>query len=160
MEESKYRKRDITLKLLASITTIIVLIIGLVQYKEDNRRSYINVFYKYQFDMYDELLSITSELAVTPWDSLAVSDPSDFPKAKKNFLKFYYGKLILVEDQVVEKNMVELKDLLTKFEDDDKDRIDVSMKDVNIKLVDLALACRESLENTREIKLEVLKRTE
>ena len=160
MQESTYRKRDITIKILTGIITIVFLIIGLRQYSLDNRRSYINVFYDNQFKLYEELLDITSELAITPWDSLAVSNKALFPKAKKDFLKFYYGKLILVEDQSVEMKMVEMKNLLAKFEDDDKDRIDVTMGKVQEKVIELSLACRESLENTREIKLEVLKREE
>ena len=157
MEEHIHRKRDILIKTVTAILTLTILIVGLVQYGISNERDYIKVVYDNQFRLYEEILEVSAQLAITPWDSLAQSDPIDFSRSKKEFLEFYYGKMILVEDSLVQTKMIEMKTLLFRLEDSRKDRINVTSLDIRVKSTELSLACRKSLEKTWGIELEVLK---
>ncbi|MDX2361230.1 MAG: hypothetical protein QNK23_10515 [Crocinitomicaceae bacterium] len=156
MIESSHRKWDIRIKIATSIIGLGVLITGLVQYSIDNQRTYVKVLYDNQFNLYNDLLSVSSEVALLEYDSLLVSNPSEFPEAKREFLKFYYGNIILIENREVEIKMIELKKKLEEFEDEDVDEILATMGEIRVICGHLALACRYSLEETWGIKLDAL----
>lgn len=155
MKDTTHRRWDVIIKIITSITGVVIILIGLKQYTTNNYRNYRSELYREQFRFYEEILTITGELSVLPYDSL-ISDT--FPKAKKDFIKYYHGKLILVESSLVEYQMHQLMLALQEMEKEDEKKIQTKQTDIQDLCTQLALACRKSLSDTWAIQLEELER--
>ena len=99
------------------------------QQRAQTAKEFRKSFYEKQLQYYAEATDATS--------TLATEDPGseDYKKAKKAFLRLFWGRLSIVEDRSVESKMVQFYDLLGRNEQGESD----SSKD-DLQQASLALA--------------------
>lgn len=158
MDEKEHNKWDIIIKSSSAFTALIILIIGLLQYQIDNERKFRSTLYDDRYELYSDLLEVTSKLENLRIDDLHEPNPKCFNQLKKDFLSFYYGKMVLIEDSEVQTAMIELKTVLKEYEFENRKDIQVTHREIKIACLDLAFACRNSLINTTDVRLKELEK--
>ncbi len=85
-------------------------------------------FYKLQLDYYAE----ATEAAAT----LATEDigTEDYQKARKRFIRLFWGRLAIVEEKTVESRMLRFKNLLDKYEKTDSQVTKTQLEQASLKL--------------------------
>ena len=99
---------------------------------------------KHSFDTYYDLKSNLCVRAVDSTAKMATSnDPNEIKKAAAEFDELYWGKLVLIEDKVLEGAMVEYRKLIS----DPKDQLngELQLDDLANKRIDRRLLRRGSL---------------
>jgi len=150
LEESKHRKIDIQIKVLATVLTLATIIIGIVQFsvQQRNLKEQELLAFKRQSSLeferrlWEKQLSIYSEIAdVAGKLATSASDAKQFELAKSQFYEKYWGGMILVEDSTVAQSMV-------KFDREIQDFLKgrSSEKNLKIRAYHLAKTCKESAE--------------
>ena len=115
---------------------------GLKQHKITTSRTAMSPFLEKQLEAYLEITGITAKLATT-------SDRTTFDSKKEEFWSFYFGKLVVLEDNSVESAMVKYGELLkiTNFEDElNRDKL----KQASMRV---AQSCRLSIAKSWKIDL-------
>jgi|SRR6185437_1018654 len=139
-------------KTITAIIAVLGFIYGVYQFLMQNERQYRQKIYEAQLELYDEVMDLTSIIATTPYDSVATTLASE---NSRKFDEFYYGKMTLFEDTVVEKAMIEYKNMKDDFM---AQRPTVKTRDLTNVCLQLGYACRNSLQKTWGLQLEELKR--
>lgn len=148
MDEPTYRKWDVALKIVAPILTVAALLVGVWQFTreqaaqlerqyqliaENDRLEFKQRVWEKQLDTYMKISSVVGRIASRN------QDKKELMKDVDQFNSLYWGDMIYVEDETVERSMidfhVEVEDFLKG--DSDKDRL-------KIRADSLVKACRES----------------
>ena len=97
-------------KMLAVFGAIISFLWGIKSRSESSKKDFKKPLYIKQLDYYAEAVDATSTLATEDFNS------EDYKKAKKNFYRLYWGRLAIVENNCVEADMINFRELLEKYE--------------------------------------------
>jgi hypothetical protein len=125
---------------------------GVYQYVTQHNREYRQKIYESQLDLYKDVLDVCAKIANTPHDSIT----SDVLRQQsEKFDTYYYGKMILFENREVEKEMVRFKGVKDRYLRGDSSISSAFIKD---NCLSLGYACRNSLQQTWGLELEVLQR--
>ncbi len=91
-------------------------------------REFRKSFYEKQLQYYTEAVEATSTLATEEKGS------EDYLKARKTFYRLFWGRLSLVEDKTVEKQMVHFDNLLKDYERENGDISPEVLKQASLRL--------------------------
>lgn len=144
MEESTFRVWDIIIKGLGFIGTALSIYFGLTQFSEQQHDAWqlesAKQNWQKQTQVYADVCMSAGTLAAK------LSDADGFKKEKENFLKLYYGQVILVQDSGVENAMRELRSYADIVEPNNPDAV-IKFK---AKVMDLTAACKKSLALSKQ----------
>jgi phosphomevalonate kinase len=121
--------------LIASSTAVF----GIFKYHKTRKEEFKKEFWKKRYEHYERILELTSAIAVS--DQL-----SDVRQQIKEFRQYYWGKLAMIENQVVCDAMIDFGTELDQLEQ--QTHPDLSL--LKIHTYSLARACRKSLQKTWE----------
>ena len=85
-------------------------------------------FYQLQLDFYAEAVEATATLATEKRDS------EDYQKARKAFMRLFWGRLAIVEEKTVEAEMINFKRLLENFENENGNTTQEELEQASLKL--------------------------
>lgn len=114
-------------------------IFGIFKYHKTRKEEFEKEFWKKRYEHYEKILELTSAIAVS--DQL-----SDVKKEIKEFRQFYWGKLAMIENQVVNDAMIDFGQELDRLEQ----HANPDLTPLKIHTYNLARACRKSLQETWE----------
>ncbi len=77
---------------------------------EQTAKEYRKYFYQKQFEFYSEAVEAAAILSTEEISS------EHYTKARKNFLRLFWGRLSMVEEKSVETDMIKFKELLIEYE--------------------------------------------
>lgn len=152
MKNDKFEKVDLFTKLIAPILTIVIIGIGIFQYKENSIREFRKILFEEQYKLYVEVVDVASKLANSPIDSVRTKK---FINLRNDFFVLYYGRLYIVQDTLVEESVVDFADKLIRYQQGDPN---TRMRDMQFQSLLLGNACRKSIQKTWQIQLQELKR--
>jgi hypothetical protein len=132
-------------KLLSGALAIGTLIVGLIQYDNQNVRAYRQKLYEERLQLYSNLVDLSSRLTVAPLDSL---EAESYRSISREFDFLFYGRLNMVKDTTVERAMNEFKEMKNLFEKGAPEVTPEVYRDYSVKL---GRACRISLQQTQAI---------
>lgn len=130
------------LKVLSFLLTGVTFCWGVFQYKIDNERNFRKYAFEKQSEVYNNYLSICSQLAITDKDSVSTNT---FQKQYQEFEKIHFGDMALVQDTSVFSVATLFYVELNKFR---QKASPTTNNDLQIILEDLAKKCRFSLRET------------
>lgn len=113
--------------------------VGIIKYHKTRKEEFEKEFWKKRYEHYERILELTSAIAVA--DKL-----SDVKQQIKEFRQYYWGKLAMIENQVVLNAMVDFGLELDRLELQTEPDLDP----LKIHTYNLARACRKSLQETWE----------
>jgi hypothetical protein len=123
---------------------VVAVAVGVWQYRLTSQSEFIRPVREAQLRLYQEASSAAAQVATLPRES------SEWPKAKQEFLRLYYGPLAIVEnfDHATEHNeRLTVEDAMVIFKSCLDDEKQCNELDADLPGLSLALAhsCRESL---------------
>jgi hypothetical protein len=163
MNEATKRRWDVRLGIAAPVLTVIGILVGVWQFnagEEDRRKlqeaatlhkdamEFRRKLWLERLDAYRSVAALSGKIVAQ-----AESDKSDeqFKQAVREFTAAYWGTMILVEDQDVEKAMVNFYLELVNFQGnwDTLDRSQSPLSRLKIRADQLIKACRNSTEGSK-----------
>ena len=114
-------------------------IFGIFKYQKTRKEEFEKEFWKKRYDHYERILELTSAIAVA--DQL-----NDVKQEIKEFRQYYWGKLAMIENQVVCDAMIDFGLELDRLEQ----QTQPDLAPLKIHTYNLARACRKSLQETWE----------
>lgn len=148
MTEEAYRKWDVAAKIIAPILTVAGILVGVWQFSaeqreqlkrqsimlsENDKLDFKRRMWEKQLEVYTKVNNIVGKIATSNQNDKKLLAEID------NFYSLYWGDMIYVKDEAVEKAMIdfhlEIQDFLKRISD--KDRL-------KLRANDLVEACRQS----------------
>ena len=140
MDEASYRLADVILKVLAGLSVGIGGVFAWLRYLGNAKRDSQRGFRDGQIYLYLRVAELAGEIAAT--------EPSSAREdLERRFWALYYGPIAVVQDAEVATTLLEFAAALRKGQ---------RKTTLRTKSLDLAKACRSSIEKTWDIKLGAL----
>lgn len=140
MDDKVHNLWDTIIKILGFLATAASILIGLSQFSKEQASAaeleFKRNFWQKQNELYAEVCKNAGTMAA------AIGDSTTFKKERQRFLSLYYGQLVLVEDELVETAMRELKSYVEILNLRDPNMINIFKR----KVIRLAEACKRSSE--------------
>jgi hypothetical protein len=130
----------------APLGAIVVFIWGLFKFSHSNELSFKRPFWEKQLELYTEATSAAAILC-------SASDEDDWAKAKKEFLRLYFGPLCLVESDEVAGAMK-----LIKTELDSTNFAERNVSILKSLCFNLGIECRKSVNQGLKLSLDKITR--
>jgi len=138
MDDKTYNTWDVIVKILGFLATALSIYIGITQFSNQQKATaeleMNKNFWTAQNTVYTEICKNAGALAAS------LDDPKTFAAEKTKFLTYYYGEMVLVEDDSVKQHMIALKAYLDVFRIKDPDMGVILTR----KIIELSDACRNS----------------
>lgn len=149
-QEMRLKIIDLVVKFLSFGLTVMVLWIGVYQYKENNEKNLRNEIYKLRYDTYLELINVTSHLANIDKDSTSTKR---FQEKCDSFFRLHTGKLNMTLDSALNESVFKFRNHMLFF----KIRTsDVTNSDLQADAQEIALICNKLLQETWNIDIDEL----
>lgn len=141
LNEFKLKRAELWLKAVGLLLTLATIVFGLFQYfhqlSYENSMEFKRKFWENQIEVYSNACKYAGLIA-------NYSNQEEFEKHVKSFNALYWGKMIMVDDSVVENAMKEFYLAIKDFNPQDKK----SGNKLKYKADQLANACRTSSFDT------------
>ncbi|MGZ5134505.1 MAG: hypothetical protein ACXWCG_05130 [Flavitalea sp.] len=103
-----------------------------IQQRQQTAKEFRKTFYEKQLQFYTEATDATATLATEDIGT------EEYKKAKKDFLRLFWGRLSIVEDRTVEARMVDFNKLLEGYEQPGTDITKDDLEQASLKLAHAA----------------------
>lgn len=141
MNESSYRRNDLTIKILGVFLTVSALIIGQFQYfhtlSSENELEFRRNIWTKQIHAYSEACKYAGLISTS-------TNNEAFNRNVQEFNSLYWGEMMLVEDSIVEAAMRGFYYAIIDYSKEDSQ----TRRKLKFKARQLADACRESSKQT------------
>ncbi|MCX6173382.1 MAG: hypothetical protein NTZ27_01330 [Ignavibacteriales bacterium] len=144
MEEGKYRRWDVIVKVVGGLGILITFFWGTFIYYETKDHDFKKDFFSNQIKIYIESSEVASKI------SLATNlKASEIVNARQRFWELYYGSFNIITDSTVNSSMIDYGNILALLEKGEIKNID-TLQYYSLALSD---ACRESLGKSWDVPL-------
>jgi hypothetical protein len=152
LDTNTYQLWDLLLKGATAIFAVIAGTIGLWKYFDTSRKEFRKPYWERQLSLYFEVTAAAATLAIVQGEKLDSSDRERLrTEAQEKFWQLYYGALEIVTDNDVTDAIVEFKECLIKHKAGN-----ATARDMELKSLALARACRKSISKSWSIELSEL----
>lgn len=151
-EKKSYWSLENIIKTITAFIAVMGFVYGIIQFFVQHERQYRQKIYEAQLELYNEVIDLCSEIATTPYDSVGNNSSNE---NSRKFDEYYFGKMTFFEDTMVEKAMIDFKQIKDDYM---AQRPTIKLRDLQTSCLKLGYACRNSLQNTWGLKLQELKR--
>jgi hypothetical protein len=101
------------IKLISVIIALLVAITGIIQYTSTRNENFRKAFWEKRYELYNKVIETASDIA----NSKGLRESEDL---RRDFWKYYWGNLSLIEDKTMEGAMVNFGTLLSECETGEK----------------------------------------
>lgn len=153
MDPDLYRQLDLLLKGVTVFFAVIGGSIGLWKYFDTSRKEFRKPYWERQLSLYFEVTAAAATLASI--DSGKIDSPNKaelVAQAQEKFWQLYYGPLEIVTDEVVTDAIMEFKECFLR-----RQAGELTPRDLEIRSLELARACRSSIGKSWNIELSKLR---
>lgn len=153
MDADIYRHWDLLLKAITALFAVIGGSIGLWKYFDTSRKEFRKPYWERQLSLYFEVTAAASTLASIDSGKIDSSNREELrAQAQEKFWQLYYGPLEIVTDDDVTDAIVEFKECFLK-----RRAGDLTPRELEVKSLELARACRASIGESWNIELSKLR---
>ena len=153
MDADMYKQSDLLLKGITVLFAVIGGSIGLWKYFDTSRKEFRKPYWERQLALYFEVTAAAATLASIDSGKIDSSNREELSaQAQEKFWQLYYGPLEIVTDNDVTDAIIEFKECFLKRRGGH-----LTPRDLEIKSLELARACRASLGESWNIELSKLR---
>lgn len=151
-DKHSYWNAENIVRAITLMIAVLGFIYGIYQFTVQNERQYKQKIYESQLELYKQVMDLSSNIATSHYSE---RDSTSFKGTSRRFDQLFFGQMLLFEDTGVEKAMIAFKivkdDYISK-------RPEVTIDTVQNVCFKLGYACRNSLQKTWGLNVEVLNR--
>lgn len=153
MDPELYRELDLLLKAVTVLFAVIGGSIGMWKYFDSTRKEFRRPYWERQLSLYFDVTAVAATLASIDSGKIDSANREGLgAQAQEKFWQLYYGPLEIVTDEEVTDAIKEFKECLLK-----RQAGDLTPRDLEIKSLELARACRASIGESWNFQLSKLR---
>ena len=153
MDPELYRELDLLLKAVTVLFAVIGGSIGMWKYFDSVRKEFRRPYWERQLSLYFDVTAVAATLASIDSGKINSENREELrAQTQEKFWQLYYGPLEIVTDEQVTDAIINFKECLLK-----RQAGDLVPRDLEIKSLELARACRASIGESWNIELSELR---